>query len=59
MEGGGMAVGRRSRNQVGVWSRRERERERGVFFTIKKGLKVGKHNALPGNTASGRTGSSI
>jgi hypothetical protein len=57
MEGGGRPVGRRSRNQVVVWSRRERER--GVFLTIKKGLKVGKHNALPGNPASGRTGSSI
>jgi hypothetical protein len=34
---------------------REREREKG-FFTIKKRLKVGKHNALSGITASGRTG---
>ena len=38
---------------------REREREDGgegeVLLTIKKWLKVGKHNALSGNTASGRT----
>ena len=38
---------------------RERESEREVFFTIKKRLKVGKYNALSGNTASGRMGSSI
>jgi hypothetical protein len=30
-------------------------RERGVFLTIKNGLKVGKYNALSGDTASGRT----
>jgi hypothetical protein len=39
---------------------REREREREKFFlTINKGLKVGRHNALLGDTASGRTSSSI
>jgi hypothetical protein len=30
---------------------------RGVLLRIKKLQKVGKHNALSGNTASGRTGS--
>jgi hypothetical protein len=39
--------------------KREKERERQVFLTIKKRLKVGKYNALSGNTASARTGSSI
>jgi hypothetical protein len=29
---------------------RERKREREVSLKIKKGLKGGKHNALPGNT---------
>jgi hypothetical protein len=29
------------------------------LLTVKKCLKVGKHNALSRNTASGRTGSSI
>jgi len=38
---------------------REREREREVLLTIKKGLTVGKHNALSGDTAPGCTGSSI
>ena len=38
--------------------RGERERERRLL-TIKKLLKVGKHNALSGHTASGRSGSSI
>jgi hypothetical protein len=37
---------------------RERERERSLL-TIKKLLKVGKHNALSGHTASGRSGSSM
>jgi hypothetical protein len=32
---------------------------REVLLTIKKWLKVGKHNALSGNTAYGRTSSSI
>jgi hypothetical protein len=35
-----------------------RDREREVLLTIKKGLKIGEHNALSGNTAPGRTGSS-
>jgi hypothetical protein len=38
--------------------REERERERSLL-TIKKLLKVGKHNAQSGHTASGRSGSSI
>jgi hypothetical protein len=38
---------------------REREREREVLLTITKWLKVGKHNALMGDTAPVRTGSSI
>jgi hypothetical protein len=33
----------------------EREREREVVLTIKKWLKVGKHNALSGDIAPGRT----
>jgi hypothetical protein len=37
----------------------EREKEREVLLTITKRLKVGKNNALSGNTASGRSGSSI
>ena len=37
---------------------RERERERSLL-TIKKRPKGGKHNALSGHTASGRSGSSI
>jgi hypothetical protein len=36
-----------------------RERDREVLWTIKKRLKVGKYITLSGNTASGRTGSSI
>jgi hypothetical protein len=36
-----------------------REREREVLLTIKKRLKIGKHNALSGNNAPGRTGSGI
>jgi hypothetical protein len=36
-------------------AREDRERERSLL-TVKK---VGKHNALSGNTASGRTGSSM
>jgi hypothetical protein len=38
---------------------REREREREVLLTITKLMKVGKHNALSGDIAPGRTGSSI
>jgi hypothetical protein len=45
--------------EVGAREReRERERERSLL-TIKKRLKVGKHNALSGHTASVRSGSSI
>ena len=35
------------------------EREREILLTITKGLKVGKYNALSGDTAPGCTGSSI
>jgi hypothetical protein len=37
----------------------EREREREKFIVNQEVTEVGKHNALSGNTASGRTGSSI
>jgi len=40
---------------VCICLKRESEREREVLLTIKKSLKVGKHTALSGNTASGRT----
>jgi hypothetical protein len=38
---------------------RRREREREKFIVNQEVTEVGKHNALSGNTASGRTGSSI
>jgi hypothetical protein len=46
---------RRERERV---RERERERERS-FLTINSCLKVGKYNALSGDTASGRSGPSI
>ena len=49
---------RRSKNRKGR-GERGREGEREILLTIKKTLKVGKHNALSGGTAPGRTGSSI
>ena len=45
---------------IGVCREREEEEEAEEdFLTIKKSLKVGVYNALSGNTASGRTGSSM
>jgi hypothetical protein len=38
---------------------REREREREVLLTIKKGLKIGRYNALSRHTASERSRPSI
>ncbi len=69
LEAGGRALGMLTRDdgvsyrcgcRLSGPDRRERERGKGVedLLTIKKRLKVGKHNALSGNTAYGRTGSS-
>jgi len=46
--------GREGERERGRDGEREREREREVSLTIKKRLKVGKYNALSGNTASER-----
>ena len=53
---GGREEGREREDQSGERARRG---EREVLLTIKKLLKVVKHNVLSGNTAPGRTGSNI